>query len=190
MVGHDAVEAGLDIRARDSVERAAEPVTQVALGLVAVELVGALRAVGIGRHVVLEGISERGHAPGFGAFLRRIVVADLAQDILCLPPRLVGRHLAVAADDDALVGRLLAAVAGAVVDDEGLGAAGMNTDAEAGELAVPGYRVLSSLQHLHGGRHGYWVWSSRRCTVVRTCTAYRSCNGCSPSVLALACAKA
>ena len=51
--------------------------------------------------------------------------------------RVVGRHLAEAADDDALVGRLPAAVSGAVVDDEGLGAAGMDTDAEAGELVVP-----------------------------------------------------
>ena len=133
MVGRDAVEAGLDILARDSVERAGEPVAQIPFRLVAVELVGALRAVGIGRHILFEGISQRGHAARLGAFLRRIVaVGDLAEDLLCLSPRLVGRHLAVAADDDALVGRLPAAVAGAVVDDEGLGAAGMDTDAEAG----------------------------------------------------------
>ena len=152
VVGCDAVEAGLDILARDGVDRAGEPVAQVALGLVAVELVGALRTVGIGRHILFEGISERGHAPGLGAFLRRIVaVGDLAEDLLCLPPRLVGRHLAVAADDDALVGRLPAAVAGTVVDDEGLGAAGMNTDAEAHELTVPEYRVLPSPQCLDRG---------------------------------------
>ena len=123
---------------RDSVERAGEPIAQVAFCLVAVELVGALRAVGIGRHILFEGISERGHAARLGAFLRRIVaVGDLAEDLLCLPPRLVGRHLAVAADDDALVGRLPATVAGTVFDDEGLGAAGMDTDAEAHELVVP-----------------------------------------------------
>ena len=48
VVGRDAVEAGLDILARGGVERAGEPVAQIPLRLVAVELVGALCAVGIG----------------------------------------------------------------------------------------------------------------------------------------------
>jgi len=47
MVGSDAVESGLDIRAADGVERAGEPVTQIPVGLVAVEIVGPLRAVGV-----------------------------------------------------------------------------------------------------------------------------------------------
>lgn len=55
----------------------------------------------------------------------------------CKPPRLVGRGLAVLADHDPLVGRLPAAVAGAIVDDEGLGATGTDAHAEAGQLVVP-----------------------------------------------------
>ena len=47
MVGGDGVEPGLDVRAADGVERAGKPVVQISVGLVAVELVGPLRAVGV-----------------------------------------------------------------------------------------------------------------------------------------------
>ena len=47
MVGSDAVEPGLDVCPADGVDRAGEPVAEVAVGLVAVEFVGPLRAVGV-----------------------------------------------------------------------------------------------------------------------------------------------
>ena len=53
-------------------------------------------------------------------------------------PAMVGGEGAVEFEDDALVGRLPAAVAGPVVDDEGLGPRGLDADAEARELVVPG----------------------------------------------------
>ena len=61
-------------------------------------------------------------APRFGAFFRGIVASgNLAEELSRHPPGLVGGELAVAADHDAFVGSLPAAVAGAVVDDEGFG---------------------------------------------------------------------
>ena len=62
---------------------------------------------------------------------------DLAQDLVGLAPDLLHRYPAVTADDDALVGRPAAAVAGAVVDEESLDAGGLDADAEADELVVP-----------------------------------------------------
>ena len=84
MVGGDAVKPGLDVRAADGVERAGEPVAQIPVGLVSVELVGPLRAVGVRRHVLFERVIERGHAAGFGPVSGRIVPAgDLAEDLVC-----------------------------------------------------------------------------------------------------------
>ena len=69
---------------------------------------------------------EGGHGAGLGALACGIAAAcDLAQDLVGLPPGLLHRHPAVTADDDALVGRPAAAVAGAVVDEEGLDAGGV-----------------------------------------------------------------
>ncbi len=83
MVGGDAVEPGLDVRAADGVERAGKPVAEIAVGLVAVELVGPLRAVGVRRHVLFERFIERRHSAGLGAFSGRIVPAgNLAEDLV------------------------------------------------------------------------------------------------------------
>ena len=113
-------------RRGDGVEGAGEPFSEVAVGLVAVELVGPPGPVGISRHVVLEGVPERGHGAQLGALLRGFVAArDLAEDFLRQPARLVGGDVPVPADDDALVWGLPSAVPGAVVDDEGLGAGGI-----------------------------------------------------------------
>ena len=62
---------------------------------------------------------------------------DAAQQFLRQPPRPLRRDPAVAAHDDALGGCLAPTVPGAVVDDEGLGAGGLDADAEAGEPVVP-----------------------------------------------------
>ena len=51
---------------------------------------------------------------------------------------LVVRHPVEASDDDALVGCLAPAVAGAVVDEEGFEPGGLNANAEAHQLVVPG----------------------------------------------------
>ena len=78
--------------------------------------------VRVGGHVVVEGVVESGHVASLGAFLRRVgATRGLAEDLVRLPACLLGGHGAEAADGDALVGRLPAAVAGTVVDDEGLG---------------------------------------------------------------------
>ncbi len=174
VVGGDPVEAGLDITPRDGVQGTGEPVAEVAVGLVAIELVGARRPVGIGRHVVLEGVPDRRHAARRGPLCRRIAAAgDFAEVVLRHPSRLVGSNLAVAAKHDALVCGFPAAVAGTVIDDEGLGARGVDPDSESGELVVPGnprlvgrlegfdgalgqrrthLRGAFSCTHLHGGK--------------------------------------
>ena len=53
-------------------------------------------------------------------------------------PGLLGRYPAVAAKNDALVGRLSSAVSSAVVDDVGFEAGGLHSDAEPGQGVIPG----------------------------------------------------
>ena len=138
MICGDAVEAGLYVAAGYGVEGAGEPIAEMAVGLVAVEFVGRLRAAGIGGHVVLEGVAEGRHGTRLRALPRWVVAAgDLAEGRLCQASGLIGGDFSVAAQDDLLVGCFPAAVAGSVVDDEGLGAGGMHPDAEPGELVVP-----------------------------------------------------
>ena len=89
--------------------------------------------------------------PG-GALDRGVVAAGgLAERLMGEAPRLVDRHPAEAAEDDALVGRFPASAVGAVVDEEGLGAGGVDLDAEAGELVVPcGPGLVAGLHGLDG----------------------------------------
>lgn len=47
MVVGDAIESGLDVRTVDGMERTGELVAQIPVGLVAIELVGPFRAVGV-----------------------------------------------------------------------------------------------------------------------------------------------
>ena len=62
MVRGDAVEPALDVPAGNGIESAHEPVAQIAVRLVAVELVGPFRTIGIDRHVLFEGIPRVGIA--------------------------------------------------------------------------------------------------------------------------------
>ena len=112
MILGNAVEAGLHIPAGDSIEGAGEPVAEIALGLVAVEFIGALRAVGIGRHVILEGVAEGRHSTRLCALFRWVIAAsDLAENLLRQAPGLVRSNFPVTADDDALVGCLPSTIA-------------------------------------------------------------------------------
>ena len=94
----DAIEAGLHVAAGYGVEGAGEPIAEMAVGLVAVEFVGRLRAVGIGGHVVLEGVAKGWHGTRLRALPRRIVAAgDLAEGRLCQASGLIGGDFSVAA---------------------------------------------------------------------------------------------
>ena len=138
MVRGNAVEPVFDILAGDGVERPRQPVVETEPDDLAVEKNGPGRAIGIGSHVVLEGVRQERHGPGAGTVPGRVGPAgDRAEHLLGHLPRPFRRDLAVAAQDDALVGRFPAA-AGAVADDEGLDAGGLHAHPEAGEPVVPG----------------------------------------------------
>ena len=150
----NAVEAGFDITASDGVKGTAEPVGEIALDEVAIALVGDWRPVGIGRHEFIEGLPQSGHAAGLGALVRRVAAAgDVAQYLMGHAPRPVGRYPVAAPKHDALVGGLPAAVAGAVVDDVGLAARGINANSEASEPVVPcGVGFVPGFEGLDGAR--------------------------------------
>ena len=134
----DAVETVLHVAARDCVEGTAEPVRERPLEPIAVVCVRARPALGIGLHVLLEGLPERRHLPPLGAVGRRILAyGHNAEQPVGLATRLLGRHPVAASDDEALVGRRSASRTGSVVDDVGLDAGGVDLDAEACELVVP-----------------------------------------------------
>ena len=63
---------------------------------------------------------------------------DLAQHLLSQTSRLLGRHPAETANDDIPVGRLSAALAGAVVDEEGLDPRGLHPDPKPRQFVIPG----------------------------------------------------
>ena len=84
----DSIEAGLHVAAGDGVEGSCEPVAEIEADLVPVVPVGALLAVGIGGHVVLEGLSEGRHDARPGALAGRVLAGgDAAQQFLRQPPR-------------------------------------------------------------------------------------------------------
>ena len=154
MVRGNAVEPVLDIPASDGVERPRQPVVETEPNDLAVELDGPGRAIGVGRHVVLEGIRQEGHGPGAGTLPGRVAAAgDRAEHLLGHLARPFRRDLAVAAQDDALVGRFPAA-AGAVADDEGLDARGLDAYPEAGQPVVPG--DPGPVARLRGRRRRAW----------------------------------
>ena len=102
----DAVETVLHVAPGNGVEGTGKPVGERPLEAVAVGLVGARLALGIGPHVLLEGLPERGHAPAPRALGRRVLAhGDHAEQPVGLAPRLLGRHPVTASDDEALVGR-------------------------------------------------------------------------------------
>ena len=68
VLGSDEVEPVLDILAGDAVQRTFQPVRQVDPQVLAVEPHGVGRAVGISRHVAIEGLSQRRYATRLGAF--------------------------------------------------------------------------------------------------------------------------
>ena len=133
------VEAGFDITASYGVKGTAEPVAEIALDEVAIALVGGWRPAGIGRQEFIECLPQGRHAAGLGTLVRRVAAAgDVAQYLMGHAPRPIGRYPVAAPEHDAFVGGLPAAVAGAVVDDVGFAARGINADSEASKLVVPG----------------------------------------------------
>ena len=101
--------------------------------------IGIHRPVGVGRHIVLESLLEQGNGACLAAFERRVATRRyLAQHLLSHAPCLLGRHPAETANDDIPVERLSAALASAVVDEEGLDAGGLYPDAKPGQLIIPG----------------------------------------------------
>ena len=134
----DEVEPPLDVPPGNGVERTVVPAVEIDPHVLAVALNRPCLAIGVGGHVVLERFSEGRHSPRFCAFGGGVVPSgDAAEQFLGHAPRFVGGDASVASEGDALVGRLAPAVSGAVVDDEGPGARGLDADAEAGELVVP-----------------------------------------------------
>ena len=159
LVGHrppvtfgDEMKPRLHVPAGDGVERPGEPVAEAAPHVAAIQHHGARLTLGAGRHVVFEGFFEPRHVARLGAFFGGVLApGDAPEQVLSQTPRLVGGDASVAPDDDALVGRLAPAVAGAVVDDEGLGARRLDAETVPGELVVPGDPgLLGRLQGLDG----------------------------------------
>ena len=95
---------------------------------------------------------QDGHSARLGALARRVLAAGrLDQYLSRHAPSLNGRYVAVTAEHDTPVGRLSAAIAGAVVDDEGLQPGGLHPDAEPGQPVVPGDPgLVGGLQRLDG----------------------------------------
>ena len=134
----DKVEPVLDILAGDTVEGALPPVREIDPKVLAVEPDGVGRTVGIGRHVVFERPHQGRHAACLGTLAGRIFPpGNPPEHVLGSTPSLVGGDAWVASDDDTLVGCVAPTVAGAVVDDERLGAGGLDANAEAWNLVVP-----------------------------------------------------
>ena len=107
----------------DGVERASNPVSEAHPEVLAVHLDGAGLSPGVGAEVVLEVPGKSGHVPGLGAFSGGVGArGDLAEEFLGHAAGVVRSDAAEASECDALVGSRAAAGAGAVVDDEGLGA--------------------------------------------------------------------
>ena len=135
----DAVEAGLHVAPVDGVEGAGEPVAEAHPEVLAVHLHCAGLSPGVGAEVVLECPGKSGHVPGLGALSGGVCArGDLAEEFLGHAQGLLGSDAAETSEGDALVGSGAAAGARAVVDDEGLGAGGLDPDAEACEAVVPG----------------------------------------------------
>ncbi len=100
---------------------------------------GRVRPPGVGGEVVLECLGKSGHVPRLGAFSGGICArGDLAEEFPGHAAGLVWSDAAETSEGDALVGSGATAGAGAVVDDEGLGAGGLDPDAETCEAVVPG----------------------------------------------------
>ena len=132
LIRREAVETGLHVAPRNGVERTGGPVGEMEPVPLAVHFVRPRRPAGIGGHVIFHGLFQDGHAGGSVMPTRRIAaVRDFVQHSARQAPCPPGRYLAVASDDDPLVGRLPAAVAGAVVDEIGLDAGRLHADPEA-----------------------------------------------------------
>ena len=133
------VEQRLHVAPGNPVQRTLVPVGEIARELPAVEPVGPGRPVGTGGHEVVEGLLQRRHAARFRALSRRVLAAGrFGQDLASFAPGVGHRDRAVSADHRAPVGRLPAAVARAVVDNEGLEAGRLHPHTEAGQPVVPG----------------------------------------------------
>ena len=175
-------EAVLHVAARDGVERTGEPVGERALEAVAVGRVGARLALGVGLHVLLEGLAEGGHVAASGALGCGVLAhGDDAEQPVGLTAGVLCRHPVAAADDEALVGRGPAARAEAVIDNVGLDAGGMDEDAVSGQPVVPcDPWLIGRLEAVDGALSdceldacgafsGAWHWSNDNPSVIGRC---------------------
>ena len=137
-LGGEAAEALLDVLARDGVEGPLEPRRQI---LVDGAAVGGDRAglpLGTGAEILLEGLAQGGHGARPRALCRGILAGgDAPEHLVRHAPGLVRGDDSETPEDDAPVGCLAPAGAGAVVEDEGSGSRRHDADAEAGERVVP-----------------------------------------------------
>ena len=82
---------------------------------------------------------------------RVLAGGDAPKGLLGDAPCLFEGHPSVAPDDEAAVGGLSTAAAGAIVDDVGADVGGLDTNAEPGQLVIPGDEgLIGELQRLGG----------------------------------------
>ena len=148
----DEVEAGLDVAPGDRIKRTRSPVTQIEVGIAAVGLLRRIGPPAAGLDVVVAGLAQRRQRSGGGALAGGVLAAGHPpEQFLSAAPGLVGGDAAVASDDDPLVGRIAPAFAGAVIDDERLGAGGLHAASEPDEPVVPcDPRLVGGLQRVDG----------------------------------------
>ena len=87
--------------------------------------------------------------------------ADLAQHLLSHAPRLLGRHPAETANDDIPIERLSAALASAVVDEEGLDAGGLYPERQTQSAYHPRQPRVLSLGFIASMERG---WTRTACS--------------------------
>ncbi len=132
-LGAKAVEALLDVLARDGVEGTREPRRQILADGAAVGGDRAGLALGTGAEILLEGLAQGRHGVCGGVLASGYAPEHLVRHA----PGLIRGDDSAASEDDAPVGCLAPAGAGAVVEDEGLGCGRQDTDAEAGQPVIP-----------------------------------------------------
>ena len=103
---------------------------------VATMIDGAPLPLGPDGEIFLEGFAQRRHEAG-AAGGGLLPGGDAPEDLLGDAPRLFRRDPPVTSDDEAPVGGLAPAIAGAVVDDVGADAGGLYANTESGQPVIP-----------------------------------------------------
>ena len=133
-----ALEALFDVAALDAVERAVEPVAEVLVHGAAVDRERAVLASRAGGEIVLERLAQGGDRAVAGGPARGVLAGgDAPERLVGEAARLLRGYPSVASDDQTAVGGPAPTAAGAVVDDVGAHARGLDADAETGEPVVP-----------------------------------------------------